>query len=1197
MSQWNSGPDDIAMAEYAPSPFGTERAAKKSGIGCIVGIVLGVLAFFMLILIAAGSMYYLLQNRAAKVDPFSNNFDAKQYVASVEDRVREDLAKGKLASLSTESASEHPRYEEFEKLIAAAEEAFDETSNPKTNRLIDADRHEELKLHALRKKGYGKYELAGFRVALPQDVTGPTPFRNAEITRIESINKNDFQLFMMLDTGYGPEPVVWWVTTRTGRLLIYDWCQLELGIRSTDESAEMIDATMKDRIDGYSKYSDLCYKYLDVADEHELDYVERRAKVSKIFKQMERLSLPNKLAPSVKLIIAKRWAIEVGHEESLRLFNSARDRSQTPGWYKLAGNAYFERNDFSNAAQQFEKYREVLGDEREVLQRLATCYQRSGDVKAERDIRLGSVRLLTRYSSGDLLRLLSLLDESEMAEVLDDVRARQGDELLTSVLSTAKANPYYWKELRQIKDYLVVADPESRVAIISQLYEALTQDDPQIDPQWMLKALNQDGDQDGTLSSYDLWYEIAEKDPDDILRGLQETGCSKENLNVIKRIYDYEGLIEDKQMLSIAEMGAKKHPQWYLPHLITGNLKRGQDQPEAALESGNKALQLFETSRKDSTGDAKDGGDQESEGDEGEYSNNQEASISNLRLWALYESGEQKQAHELAIAKDMVPSLIRLKNEAKDFDGLEELLSELDPEDPLIVLQRARKSYENGNPEQAIEQLAKHVNELDSDRNDSYGRSTVEYQLAEWCRESDDPLKLFKLCPSAARFNDAFRGLLDRERWEKCEQALQRASKDLSEDELLSSQIRLAWGRRDYQKVCGLAERRESLGNGYANQDCYQQMVRSAIRSDKQELALSIALEAKDKFSNDTITMIAAIAADKIDIARPLLRASNQYATANLINDEDAGSKLIQAVQQKRLVIGSVSMKYGTDRKHSSTALLAKSRLIANPMQIKTALKNSGVKAIGDVEELENQRSGVKAWRSTGDDRELWFIQSQLAPADEPNLTDEQKKAGVAQAKSMLSVVVFDPKLEDEQQARLDSKSLARTITTQLISDQCLAFQSRHQWVSIDQLRDDSGKIKPDAQIADVLDRKNWWYYPPKSSNALEEQHRQRFREALGNAARTFEKGQDSLRVSAPIEVAGARQLVTMQVESIELSYSDAQFVGVVEPGSPLDSRFVDQLKYSISFGSVIEFSYSKSGAGGNGSTQTFKKTWAQVTE
>lgn len=1178
MSQWNSQNDDVFVAEYAQPPFGSKHT-RNSGLSCGVVVIL-LLGLFAFLLLVGGVMVYMAQKDNAKV----NEPDATQYMGSVEERVRKDLSQAKQASLFTNPASLHPRYGDFEQLIAAAEEAFDDTSNLKTDRLIDANRHADIKIQALRKKGYKKYELTGCREAFAQNISGPTPFDSAEITKIESLNEDDFQLFITLDTGYGPEPVVWWVTSQNGRLLLYDWSQLELGLRDTDERVEIIDGTVKGRNDGYEKYSDLCYEYLDTYDS-ELGYAEQRAKRCKILKQMERITVPRKLVPSVKLIIAKRWASEGEHAEALRMFKSMGDMSQTPGWYKLAGNAYFEQNDFFTAAQHYQKYRQILGDERIVLQQLATCYQQSGDVEAERDTRLLSVRFMTTYNSG-LLRLLSLVDEAKSAEILENVRARQGDELLISTLSTAKANPYYWTELRQIKDYLIAVTPKSRVATISQLYEAQTRDDSQIDPQWLLTALNCDEDQDAAFSNYELWFQITETSPQDLLRIFQETGCSKDNFKIIQEIYNYEGIIDDELMLRIADTAKKEHPQWYLPYLITGVLKREQDQPEAALESANKALDLFEK--------FEDANDDENDETDLSYHENW---ISGLRLWALYEMGEQKQARELAIAKDLVASLISLKNDAKDFDGLDKLLSEFDSENPLYVLELARRTYRNGEPEQAIEQLAKHINKLDSESTNPYDRSTAEYQLDQWCSELDNPLKLFELCPSAARFNRAFRDLLDQKRWEECEQALRRAAKQLSEDELLPSKIRLAWAQKDYRNVRALAWRRKSLGNGYDIQDCYRQIVRSAIRSDKPDIAMSIALEAKEKFSDEMIALVAAIAVDKIDVAKPLLSACDEYDLANLINDEDAGAKLIQAVRKKRMRIGHVSMGYAGNRNYSKAALLTKSPLITELPQIETALSESGLKAIGKVDKLEDQKPGVEAWRSISDGREVWFVQSRLAPPDEPDLTDAQKKAGVTQAEYILSIVVFEPAVGNEQQADNESGALARTITAQFVSDQCLAFESEYNWVSVDQLRNESGSLKSDSQIVDALAQTDWSYYPPKSHGALKEKDAQRFQENLGNAARMFEKGQiDAFSVSTPIEVEGAQQLVTMQVDSIEVADYTVSFIGMIEPNSLLDSRIVEEVKYSISLNSVIEFSYSKSRAPQDRSKQSFRKTWNQET-
>ena len=98
-------------------------------------------------------------------------------------------------------------------------------------------------------------------------------------------------------------------------------------------------------------------------------------------------------------------------------------------------------------------------------------------------------------------------------------------------------------------------------------------------------------------------------------------------------------------------------------------------------------------------------------------------------------------------------------------------------------------------------------------------------------------------------------------------------------------------------------------------------------------------------------------------------------------------------------------------------------------------------------------------------------------------------------------------------------------------------------------------------------------------------------------AARMFEKGQiDAFSVSTTIEVEGAQQLVTMQVDSIEVADYTVSFIGMIEPNSLLDSRFVEEVKYSISLNSVIEFSYSKSRAPQDRSKQSFRKTWNQET-
>ena len=149
MNQWNSGDNDIVIAQ---PPYGPERTTNQPGLGCVIGIVVTALGLFALLLVGFGLLIFLRQKDIADSNRLPSKFDTTPYAGTVEQRVSEDLSKAKQVSFSTEPVRQHPRYDDFEKLIAAAEEAFDDTVNTETDQLIDADRYAEIKLRLLRTK-------------------------------------------------------------------------------------------------------------------------------------------------------------------------------------------------------------------------------------------------------------------------------------------------------------------------------------------------------------------------------------------------------------------------------------------------------------------------------------------------------------------------------------------------------------------------------------------------------------------------------------------------------------------------------------------------------------------------------------------------------------------------------------------------------------------------------------------------------------------------------------------------------------------------------------------------------------------------------------------------------------------------------------------------------------------------------------
>ena len=242
-------------------------------------------------------------------------------------------------------------------------------------------------------------------------IIGPPPPYGYQIISIKDLGANRYRVYLECpDTYSGGEPVIWWLVDQ-GQLKLYDWCQLDFGIRSTTENFALVDASDAE-IARYNEYIDACHQYLDSYDlEHSAEKQQRL--VEQALVKAENYAGPKVLHPSIQLLNARRWYLAANDERAITIADRIKTPHLVPGAYRLKADIHFDRGDYELAAKAYQQYADLIGPWPHSQQRLATIYREQEDADKERAALTKLTRHLTQDNQLQVLHLILLNDHAQ----------------------------------------------------------------------------------------------------------------------------------------------------------------------------------------------------------------------------------------------------------------------------------------------------------------------------------------------------------------------------------------------------------------------------------------------------------------------------------------------------------------------------------------------------------------------------------------------------------------------------------------------------------------------------------------------------------------------------------------------------------------------------------------------------------------
>ena len=234
--------ENIPVATLVESP------KTKKNLGCILAVI----AVLMSVLaIGLGGVWLLvstIRNNDARIKAF------KADPERLSNEIKAELETAKIIIEKPSKVSSHPQHDRIVAFIDGLRPQLNDEANSNLQAKIDYELHLDEVLQRSASMSRSPFLRAFLRESLKQQMMGPASFESFEILRIEDDGNNRYRVYLNYSTGYDfSEPHCWWLSDRDQQIKLYDWCQLELGLRDSTETSILYDATAEQTAE-YSEY-------------------------------------------------------------------------------------------------------------------------------------------------------------------------------------------------------------------------------------------------------------------------------------------------------------------------------------------------------------------------------------------------------------------------------------------------------------------------------------------------------------------------------------------------------------------------------------------------------------------------------------------------------------------------------------------------------------------------------------------------------------------------------------------------------------------------------------------------------------------------------------------------------------------------------------------------------------------------------
>ncbi len=1061
----NHDPSSIPVAELV------EPDESRISIGCILAIIFS--AVGVLGAIVMGVIVYFVINDLSDVAQ-TNRPRAITESALREDAISE-LERTKAALLKPIGAQQHPQYNRIQKFVESAQSVLDETPNPRLQKLVDYDGYLSELANRCRLIDNNRLSQMLYLPSLKQNIVGPSPFNSFEILQIEDEGPDRYRVYLSCQSDYqSTDPFIWWVSDKENRLKIYDWEQLEFGLRATLESAIIADASGAEEA-AYEKYSADSDEYF--ASYYEQGADRRPQRVRQILTRCEQFAGPQLLRPNVQLVTAYRWYTEDENERALKMLDSIMDDQMVPGVHRLRGEIEFEQGQFEAAANSFAQFTKALGPLPFAQKRLANCYRELGDAAAERKAILAMLDSISESDFDSVASLIELNSKAENVELfarLDELPNHE--EVYTFLINTFDGSPFFVDKLQHLVEHLDKTIPDSQPAQLGKIklksgLEGLKAS---------LKLIDRLPDDDLDETRYNFWYGL---DEDQVVELFESSDRKQINFESISHVCDYEGIISDDVMTSVCNSLLKSDPENFRALYHLGSIRNQAGEFELALTDLTQAEELMPP------------------GDELENSLRYEL------MHALFGNGEQDKAIRIAVEHDLIEGLFSLMNENDDFSGYSNLLKHLEVDSNEFKYHNALLDHHKGDSESALRALADLVKATDSEENFVYASYQAREKLLEICSQLNDPTRAVTLAPTEEMFSRVSEQIVKAFDWPNCEKLLQLEDNRLN-DSIFKLRQTIYWEQGQYDKVLDNADRVMLLAKeGELDADLIEQLVRSAIRLGKLDLAGKYVDQCATFSGVDHLSLLVAILQRQPEDVIRQYRQLPGYQSTRALYDHDLGNVDVRDVVSLEKLpprqLGYAS--FGLSDQQFELELLFKQKVELGEDQLKQAFAgfDEGVR----IEKVDSVDSISENWIVATSKYRILVSQR---PLKNPDLSgkweNDDLKDAIASSKFLLSIKANENEPLTSEARYDDSIELIR----RFMSPDLMAVGDDSQWLAADDLARYFDHVKanepPSLRPFRNGEFSGEFYY---LSDDVEDTSSEKFLETMSTALRKFRDSTD----------------------------------------------------------------------------------------
>lgn len=901
---------------------------------------------------------------------------------SLQQEVSVETDGAQTVATSSQSPTEHPKYEQIVQFVDKVADVADETSKPELHEIIDYDRYAEEYFQRSSEARDNAWQRLVVAETLDNLIIGPPPPYGYQIIGIKDLGANRYRVYLECpDTYSGNEPVVWWIIDQ-GNMKLYDWCQLDFGIRSTTENFSLIDASDTE-IDRYNEYIDACEQFFAAYDE-ETPPALQAMEVEQALAMAENYRGPQVLLRSSLLLTARRWHLAGKDDRAIAAVNRIDNPYLAPGAFRLKGDIYFNRGDLELAAKAYEQYEDLIGPWPHAQKRLVTIYRERGEEIKERTALRKLTRRLNTDNQAEIVDLLRVNDAAQNKALLARIDQSDSREAIyLFAVNQLYDSAYFADRYAQLHQHLLKIHPDSAATKMAAYFKESNLQNATETLEW----IEQQQPEDAEFLRYSIWLE---QDPENYASLLKSCSKPQTHFDALSEIYDYESLILDADMVELCNIILEADPENGEVLRFLGYALDSLGKHKQAAATFQRAMQALDESPAGKT------------------------QLDVMIVRSLYQSGDRQAAKKHANSPELVESLIDLKREEDDFEGFDELIERLDVGSDSHREYQALWDFQQGNFAAASTALAALCQQADSEEVYDGRRQLYHHRLIELCQKQNDVAKAFQLVPSDDMLSMLVDELISQYAWEQCDALLEQASAATSPEQLMVLRSRLLWAQADYQGLIALVPNTDSAPDNNAATDAWLNheeanlvlgnLTRAALRLDQTDKAMEFARLAEKHDHWDDLVLLVALHQNDQTLALERLASKPDYETDDLYRELDlrdvAWRELIPAESHPRRQLSVGYSDFGAQ----AVRLLFQTAPEIEPDQLVPLLEPVLGKPL-KVSPLVSADPSEKSWVFQSRDWQLQITQSPSRFTTEANSSaDESPRTILIDVESELTI-------------------------------------------------------------------------------------------------------------------------------------------------------------------------------------------------